>query len=63
MLIKTNLKTYHYYLKTAKRQYIYSSIECNDTGLKKLSQALSEQTSDSSDFVNAKLSLKICTQV
>jgi hypothetical protein len=49
-------------LKTIKRQYIYSSIdesevvlvfERNDAGLKKLSQVLSEQTSDSSAVLNA----------
>jgi hypothetical protein len=45
-----------------KRQHIYSPIEdsevvlvCerNNVGLKKLSQVLSEQTSDSSAFLNA----------
>jgi hypothetical protein len=49
-----------------KRQYIYSSIEDsevvlaferNKAGLKKLSQVLSEQTSDSSAF------LKVCAQL
>jgi hypothetical protein len=46
---------------TIKRQYIYSSIEdsevvlvfeSNNAGLKKVSQVLSEQTSDSSAFLN-----------
>jgi hypothetical protein len=52
---------YNLYLKTIKRQYIYSSIENsevelvserNNAGLKKLSQVLSEQTSDSSALLN-----------
>jgi hypothetical protein len=50
-----------------KRQFIYSSIEDsevvlvserNDAGLKKLSQVLSEQTSDSSAFLNVMCLLK-----
>jgi hypothetical protein len=54
-----------------KRQYIYSSIEDsevvlvferNNAGWKRLSQVLSEQTSDSSAFLNA-MSLKVCTQL
>jgi hypothetical protein len=49
------------YLKTIKLQYVYSSIGDsqvvlvfgrNDAGLKKLSQVLSEQTGDSSAFLN-----------
>jgi hypothetical protein len=55
------------YLKTIKRQYSYSSIddsevvlvfEHNNAGLKKLSQVLFEQTSDSSAFLNAMCLLK-----
>jgi hypothetical protein len=54
-------------LKTTKRQYIYSSIEdsevvlvleCNNAGLKTLSQVLSEQTSDSSVFLDVICLLK-----
>jgi hypothetical protein len=57
---KISLQSLH--LKTIKRQYIYSSIkdsevvlvyERNNAGLKKLSQVLSEQTSDSSAILNA----------
>jgi hypothetical protein len=60
------------YLKTVKRHYIYSSIEDsevvlvserNNVGLKKLSQVLSEQTSDSSAFLNAVCFFKVCTQL
>jgi hypothetical protein len=70
MLMKINKKRlplYSLYLRTIKRQYIYSSIEDsevalvferNDAGLKKLSQVLSEQTSDSSAFLNAICLLK-----
>jgi hypothetical protein len=56
------------YLKTIKRRYIYSSGEDseavpvfesnNNAGLKKLSQVLPEQTSDSSAFLNATCLLK-----
>jgi hypothetical protein len=54
-------------LKTIKRQYVHSSIEDsevmpvfedNNAGLKKLSQVLPEQTSDSSAFLNATCPLK-----
>jgi hypothetical protein len=56
------MRLYILYLKTVKRQYIYSSIEVsevvlvferNNAGLKKLPQVLSEQTSGSSAFLNA----------
>jgi hypothetical protein len=52
---------YSIYLKTIKRQYIYSSIEdsevvlvfeSNNSGLRNC-HVLSEQTSDSSAFLNA----------
>jgi hypothetical protein len=55
-----------------KRRYIYSSIEDSevvlvserdDAGLKKLSQVLSEQTSDSSAFLNVMWLSKVCTQL
>jgi hypothetical protein len=61
MKINTNISLYSLYLKSTKRQYIYSSIEDsevapvfarNNAGLKKLSQVLSEQTSGSSAFIN-----------
>jgi hypothetical protein len=67
MKINTKISLYSLYLKTIKRQYIYSSIEDsegglvserNNAGLKKLSQVLSEQTSDSSAFLNPMCLLK-----
>jgi hypothetical protein len=60
--INNKISLYSLYLGTVKRQYIYSSIkdsevvlvfERNNPGLKKPPQVLSEQTSDSSAFLNA----------
>jgi hypothetical protein len=60
MKINSRISLWSLYLKTIKRQYIYSSIEntevvlvseSNIVGLKKLS-SFSEQTSDSSAFLN-----------
>jgi hypothetical protein len=73
MLMKINNKPSleSLYLRTIKRQYIYSSIENseaalgferNDAGLKRLSQVLSGQRSDSSAFINA-MSFEACTQL
>jgi hypothetical protein len=61
---KMSLQSPH--LKTIKRQYIYPSIEdsevvlvfeSNNVGLKKLSEVLSQQTSDSSAFLNVTMCL------
>jgi hypothetical protein len=63
VLLKINKKEY----QTIKIQHIYSSIEDsevvrvferNNEDLKKLSQVLSEQTSDSSAFLNVTCLLK-----
>jgi hypothetical protein len=65
--INNKISLYNLYLKTIKRHYIYSSIEGSkfalvfehkNAGLKKLSQILSEQTSDSFAFLNAACRLK-----
>jgi hypothetical protein len=67
MKINNKISLYSLHLRTTKRPYIYSSIEAseavlvserNNAGLKRLSQALSEQTSDSSAFLNATCPLK-----
>jgi hypothetical protein len=64
---KKYVSLYSLYFITVKRHYICSFIEDsevvfvferNDAGLKKLSQVLSEQTSDSSALINAMCLLK-----
>jgi hypothetical protein len=69
--INRKISLHSLYLKTTKRQYIYSSTEVpeavpvserNDAGLQKLSQVLSEQTSDSSASLNARYVLH-CEQL
>jgi hypothetical protein len=71
MKINNKISLYSLYLKAIKRNNVYSSIEDseivlvferNSAGLKKLSQVLSEQTSDSSAFLNA-ICFKVCTQL
>jgi hypothetical protein len=67
MQINNKMSLYSLYLKTMKRQHIYSSIEDsevvlvferNNAGLKTYS-VFSEQTSDSSAFVNAACFYKV----
>jgi hypothetical protein len=69
MKINNEISAWSLYLK---RQYIYPPIgdsevvlvfESNNAGLKKLSQVLSEETSDSSAFLNATFLFKACTQL
>jgi hypothetical protein len=69
--MKLNNK-FHCRVFILKRQYIYSLIEDaevvlvferNNVGLKKLSQVVSEQTSDSSAFLIAMCLFKVCTHL
>jgi hypothetical protein len=71
MEINNNISLYSLCLETTKRQYIFSStedsevvlaFERNNAGLKEPSQVLSEQTSDSSAFLNAMRLFIVCTQ-
>jgi hypothetical protein len=72
MKINNRISLYSLYLKTIKRQYIYTStedseavlvFERNSAGLQKLSQVLSEQTSGSSAFLNVACHFKARPQL
>jgi hypothetical protein len=72
MKINNKISPYSLYLKTVKRQHMYSSIEGsevalvserNNAGLKKLPQVLSEQTSGLICLSKCHVSFKVCTQL
>jgi hypothetical protein len=46
-----------------RRLEVVLIFERNNAGLKKLSQVLTEQTSDSSAFLNVMCLFKVCTQL
>jgi hypothetical protein len=60
-LFKNYKKIIHLFIYRRLRSYVV--FECNNAGLKKLSQVLSEQTSDSSAFLKCHMSFKVYTQL